>query len=69
MYTMHGTYTYIRLIVLKSRGSVDIAIEIKAEFLYRSSQDLTWNWNWGVFHNIYVPLQALIVSVARVMEL
>jgi len=35
---MHGIY--ITIIVLKSRGSLHIAIEMKTEFLYGSLQDL-----------------------------
>jgi len=42
---MHATY--IKIIVLKSSSSFDIAIENETEFLYRSLQDLMWNWNWG----------------------
>jgi hypothetical protein len=63
---MHGTY--IKIIVLKSSGSFDIAIEIKTEFLYRLLQDMIWNSNWEKYPNIYVTLQAFIVGVARMMD-
>jgi len=35
---MHGTY--IKIIVLKSRGSLHKAVEMKTEFLYGSIQNL-----------------------------
>jgi hypothetical protein len=63
---MHGAY--VKIIILKSSGSFDIAIEIYTEFLYRSLQDLMWNWNWGKHQNICVPLQAFIAGVARMMD-
>ena len=63
---MHDTY--IEIIVLKSSGLFNIAIEMKTEFLYRSLKDVVWNWNWGKYQNIYVPLQAFIMGVARMMD-
>ena len=63
---MHDTY--IEIIVLKSSGLFDIAIEMKTEFLYRSLKDVVWNCNWGKYQNIYVPLQAFIMGVARIMD-
>ena len=62
---MHGTY--IKIIVLKSSGSLDSAIEIKAEF-YTDHYKMMWNWKWGKYQNIYATLLAFVVGLARMMD-